>query len=109
MSSCCASNLRKTAEDLQPVFPGMTFRKLYLGKFRLIRESAYAVPTLINCASEFLTWRNRRGQPPRSAMQRPRPGQPLCLIGGRSAPGKYEEIREKFSQSYTSCWHLILR
>ena len=43
----------------------------------------------------FQLWGNRKGQPPRSAMQKPHPGPPLYVIGGRSAPGKYGQTVQK--------------
>ena len=44
------------------------------------------------CVRVSTLGRNRRGQPPRSGMWRPRPGPPLCLIRGRPTPGKYEKL-----------------
>ena len=53
-------------------------------------ESANAVPHTEKLRARVThIWGNRRGQPNRSAMERPRPGRSAFLITDPPAPGKY--------------------
>lgn len=56
----------------------------------LTGESANAVPHTEKLRARVThIWGNRRGQPDRSAMERPRPGRSAFLITDPPAPGKY--------------------
>lgn len=53
-------------------------------------DSAYAVPHYHKLYARVPhVWGNRRGQPNRSAMERPRPGGASFMIKATPAPGKY--------------------
>ena len=56
----------------------------------MLGDSAYAVPHYQKLYARVPhVWGNRRGQPNRSAMERPRPGGAALLITATPAPGKY--------------------
>ena len=74
-------------------------------------ESANAVPNSHKlCSRVSHIWGNRRGQPNRSAMERPRPGGTSLLIKVSPEPGKYAELVIYFAQLillYHLAWALF--
>ena len=64
-------------------------------------DSANAVPHYQKLRTRVThIWGDRRGQPNRSAMERPHPGRTAFLITVSPVPGKYEFITARF-------WHII--
>ena len=56
---------------------------------------AYAVPTTINYTPDSPDLDERRGQPHRSAMVRPRPGGTAYMITVTSAPSKFNDGKSR--------------
>ena len=70
--------------------------------FDFTGESANAVPHTEKLRARVThIWGNRRGQPNRSAMERPRPGRSAFLITDPPAPGKYA-----WTSADIKCTHL---
>ena len=71
--------------------------------FYLKGTSAYAGPHYHKLYGRVIrVWNNRRGQPKRSAMQKPRSGRSPALIRFASPSGKYAVLSP--SKTYKSFW-----
>ena len=78
-------------------------KKFDLFIFYLKGTSAYAGPHYHKLYGRVIrVWNNRRGQPKRSAMQKPRSGRSPALIRFASPSGKYAVLSP--SKTYKSFW-----
>ena len=102
---CCTSTICRTHLRLNACLDRTTQTRIEVKLLLKQGDSANAVPHYQKLRTRVThIWGNRKGQPNRSAMERPRPGRTAVWITVSPVPGKYAVLRVAFTSHTDMKW-----